>query len=235
VRLSVFDCKAYCFLILCIFCAALAVAQDQPPQVFISNSGDWQDVYSVMQYTTIAGGSGYFLVSARHSTLLLNQLNRENDYLIVSSLKSPYVIGYKPVLESRGFTKIDELKANNINLELAKKLIPGISDFIVIDDSYGYNAISVAPYAAISKSYVLFANKRNINQVYTFLKSRNVRTLIEYGQLDREVKDRLQEFSPEIISEQDRFLNNQKVLSRWFSLAGQMCRTRSRIIYRAAI
>jgi hypothetical protein len=168
-----------------------------------------------MQYSVLSGSTGFFLVSTRHSTLLINQLSPTSSYLIVSSSKNPYVLGYKTVLESRGFSKIEEIRSVNPNLDLARRLPNTVRDFIIIDDSYGYNAVSVAPYSAVSKSYVIFTNRRNINLVYDFLKSRTVDSLIIYGQVDREVKDRLTEFNPEKIDEGDRFLNNQKIVDKY--------------------
>jgi len=206
------------FFALIIALFLISVVHAQQPNVYISNSGDWEDVYSVMLYSSITGGTGYFLVSTRHSTLLINQLNKNNNFLIVSSSDNPFVVGYKSVLESREFDNVEEIRANNINIEMANRLPDTVKDFIVIDNSYGYNAISVAPYAALSKSYVLFANSRNINQVYTFLKSKSVNSLLIYGQLDKEVKDRLAEFNPETINEQDRFLNNQKIVDKYQAL-----------------
>ncbi|MEM2138540.1 MAG: hypothetical protein QXM96_00085 [Candidatus Woesearchaeota archaeon] len=187
-------------------------------KTYISNSANWQDVYSTMQFSVLSGGNSFFLVSTRHSTLLINQLNKNNKNIIVSSSQKPFVVGYKQVLESKGFENVEELKFNNINLELGKRLPNKVINFIVVDDSYGYNSISVAPYAALSSSYVLFANKKNIDQVYNFLKSRTVNTIIIYGQVDREVKDKLNEFNPEIINEQDRFLNNQKIVDKYQEL-----------------
>ncbi len=197
-----------------IFILPFLYAQELP-STYVSNSADWQDVYSTLQYSGIMGSSGYFLVSTRHSTLLVNQLNKNNNIVIVSSSQKPYVIGYKSVLESRGFSNAEEIRANNVNLELGRRLPGEVRDFIIIDDSYGYNSISVAPYAAISKSYVLFANRRTINQIYDFLKSRTLNSVLIYGQVDREVKDRLSEFNPETINEGDRFLNNQKIVDKY--------------------
>lgn len=202
------------FIFMFLLVISFVYAQEEP-QIFVSNSGNWQDVYSVMQYSTLRGATGYFLVSTRHSTLLINQLNRESNTLIVSSSNNPYVVGYKSVLQSRGFETVDELRSPNVNLDLARRLPDTVVDFIVIDDSYGYNAISVAPYAALSRSFVLFANKRNINQISSFLNSRDVNSVLLYGQLDREVKDSMDEFNPEVINEQDRFLNNQKIVDKY--------------------
>lgn len=182
---------------------------------FVSNSANWQDVYSVMQFANLNGGNSFFLVSTRHSTLLLNQLNKNNNIVIISSNQKPFVVGYKQVLESKGFEYVEELRLNNINLELGKRLPNSVIDFIIVDDSYGYNSISVAPYAALTHSYVLFANKKNINSVYDLLKSRTLNSILIYGQVDREVKEKLSEFKPEIINEQDRFLNNQKIVNKY--------------------
>jgi hypothetical protein len=188
---------------------------------YISNSGNWQDVYSVMQYSALTGSTGYFLVSTRHSTLLINQIDRNADVTIVSSSDNPYVVGYKPILESRGFQSVEEIRAKSTNLDLAGRLPSDIRNFIILDDSYGYNAISVAPYATVSRSFVLFANRRNINQVAAFLNNRQVDGIILYGQVDREVKERLSSFDLEIINEQDRFLNNQRIVDKYQEIMRQ--------------
>jgi hypothetical protein len=203
------------FIIVVLLLAFISTASSQQPTIYISNSADWQDVYSVMLYSSISDATGYFLVSTRHSTLLINQLNRNSNAVVATSSNRPYVVGYKAVLESRGFSGVEEIRANSLNLELARRLPPAVNDFIILDDSYGYNAISVAPYGALSKTYVLFANRRNINQVHAYLASRNVNSLIIYGQVDREVKERLEDYNPETINEGDRFLNNQKIVDKY--------------------
>ncbi len=206
-------------IILLALLISLSSVYAQQQGTYVSNSADWQDVYSTLQYSQITGSNGFFLVSTRHSTLLISQLSKTTPTFVVSSTDKPYVVGYKNVLESRGLETVQEIKANNINLELAKRLPDEIKNFIVIDDSYGYNAISVAPYATISKSFVLFANKQNINLVNTFLRDREIDQLLLYGQVDREVKNTLNDLNPEIINEQDRFLNNQKIVDKYQELS----------------
>ncbi|MBN2422093.1 hypothetical protein JXB41_02610 [Candidatus Woesearchaeota archaeon] len=200
-----------------ILIAVLQLAYAFEPQQIISNSADWQDVYSTLLYGKLQGKPSYFLVSSRHSTLLISQLPKtEKRIWVINSKKNPYIIGYKGILESQGF-EVEEFSYDNSNLELAKKL-EGITKFIIIDDSYGYNAISVAPYAVLNNAYVLFANRRNINLIYSFLESVKVDELLVYGQVDREVKTRLEEFNPEFISLGDRFLNNQALVDKYQEL-----------------
>jgi hypothetical protein len=200
-------------LLLLTLSSAIAQNTDDYGQVII-NSANWQDVYSGMLYANLIGVKGNFLVSNRHSTLLLNQISPSGGkVLLASSDKTPYVIGYAGVLRSRDF-EVDELSSSEINIELATKL-SDIKRFIVVDDSYGYNAISVAPYAVLDKAYVLFVDRRNINRVFSFLSSRGVDELVLYGQVDREVKDRLAEFNPTVINEGDRFNNNFKIVDMY--------------------
>ncbi len=187
----------------------LAIAESH----VVSNSANWQDVYSVMLYGNLAEKTPYFLVSSRHSALLADQLPKtEEGILVISSRKSPYAFGYKGLLESKGLS-CEEQQYDNINLEMAKRL--DTTKFVMIDDSYGYNAISVAPYAVISDSYVLFANKKNINQVAAFLEGRRPTKIILYGQLDKEVKERLSQYSPETINTGDRFEDNHKIVDKF--------------------
>ncbi|MFH0874688.1 MAG: hypothetical protein V1859_02035 [archaeon] len=200
------------FLVTVLFVSSIAVVAALTPDYVISNSADWQDVYSTMLYGNLMKKTPYFLVSSKHSTLLINQIPKtENGVWVFSSKKNPYVVGYKGILESYNYPT-EEFNYENINIELAKKLT-GIKKYIIIDDSYGYNAVSVAPYAVLNDAYVLFTSRKNINQIYSYLKSGTVSEILIYGTVDREVKDRLAEFSPIIINKADRFENNQEIVN----------------------
>lgn len=184
----------------------------------ISNSEDWRDVYSIIQYANLQGKKSEFLVSQRHSSILLNTLPAESDIELISSSSYPFTTGFESMLNSRGFT-VEELSSASINLDLAGKLTD-IKDFIIIDDSYGYNAVSVAPYAQISNSYVLFADRNNINAVDSFLSDRNPDEVIIFGHVNREVKDTLSKYNPEIINNGgDRFANNLEIVKKYLEIS----------------
>ena len=189
-------------------------AYAEKPGRILSNSEDWRDVYSVIMYGNLVGTPANFLVSDKHATLILNSIQKDSHIWAISSKKVPYLIGYKNVLESKGYTA-EEFVFDNANIELAKKL-DSISNFIVIDDSYGYNAISVAPYAAVTKSYVLFADKSNIKDIDKFLSATKISRILIYGNVDREVKSALSKFNPEVINKDgDRFLNNIEIVKKY--------------------
>jgi len=182
-------------------------------QRIIVNSEDWKDVYSAMLYGSFNGETTDFLVSDKHATLILNAIPKTESIKAFSSEKNPFIIGYKSILENNGYSA-EEYIYDGFNLELAKLL--DVSNFIIIDDAYGYNAISVAPYAIVSESFVLFADRTNIRDVDNFLSDRVVDNLIIYGHVDREVKNTLQKYNPEIINKEgDRFLNNIEVVKKY--------------------
>jgi len=195
-----------------------ADAKALTPDYVISNSEDWRDVYSSILYANLIKADSGFLVSKRAATLLLNTIDRKNQNIqIISSSRNPYIVGYKVIVESGGFTA-EELTFNDVNLELAKKLT-GITKFIVIDDSYGYNAISVAPFAVTDNWYVLFADSRKIASVDSLLSGRKVDKMIIYGNVDRAVLSRLSKYNPEIINKEgDRFENNIEIVKKYMAV-----------------
>ncbi|MFH1637523.1 MAG: hypothetical protein ABIB71_03805 [Candidatus Woesearchaeota archaeon] len=198
-----------------IIMAAFAVATLEDSDYVLSNSDDWRDVYSSVQYATLSGKDFGFLVSEKHALSVVNTISRNLNIGLVSSDTSPFFMGYKSFLESKGFSTVSEDVLRNVNLELAERL-PDITNFIIMDDSYGYNAIAAAPYAATKKSYVIFANRENIGAVEDFLDSKPaIGELLIFGHVDREVKEQLSRFNPEIINKEDRFDNNVEIVKRY--------------------
>ena len=180
----------------------------------VSNSEDWRDVYSTMIYANLLSKASNFLVSEKHAPLLLNSISKNSVIQVISSKKVPYIFNYKNIIEARGFPEPEELEFDNVNLELAK-MLTDINSFIIIDDSYGYNSISVAPYAILTKSYVLFVDNNNINSVMSFLADKNLENIIIYGHVDRQVKDALAIYNPKIINLEDRFDNNIEIVKEY--------------------
>ncbi len=210
-------------LLVLISSSAYALTEDEIQRVII-NSADWRDVYSGVMYSNLQGKTSNFLVSTRHSTLLINQLDKnQKNTLVVSSKKNPYVVGYRPLLESRGFV-VEEITINSANIELARRL-DTITNYVILDDAYGYNAISAAPYAMTKRSFVLFADKTNANTIADFLTQRKnagkLNEVILYGTLDREVKTELSGFTTITINKGDRFENNVELVKRYQQIKDQ--------------
>jgi len=192
---------------------ALVSAQDH----VISNSEDWKDVYSVLHYGTLEGLGKDFLVSTRHGPILLHGLKKEKDVMIVSSRSRPFVFNYEDMVLNDGFAGAEELIVDDANLELIERL-PEINNFVIVGDTYGYNAMAVAPYAVVNNAWVFFANRINVDEIDVILEGRNVDELLIYGFVDREVKETFDKYGPEIIDTGDRFKDNVQIVEKYLEI-----------------
>lgn len=203
--------KIILILVAVLLLSSIVKAED-PSQILV-NSERWQDVYSTLLYGSLDSKTANFLVSDKHSVIILNSIAKGSHVWVISSKDMPYVIGYEDILEARGYT-VEEFVYDNANLELAERL--DVTNFIIVDDSYGYNAISVAPYAVASNSYVIFADRTNLRDVESFFEGRTVDNIVIYGIVDREVREALSVYNPEIINEEgDRFANNIEIVKKY--------------------
>ena len=207
----------YVLLLLYIVLITSFVSAQQTFTHLVSNSEDWKDVYSTILYARHKGVGVDFLVSTRHGPILMSGIKKDNYVRVISSSTVPFVLNYDGDLRSNGYTNADEQVFDNANLELIKDL-PNIENFIIIGNTYGYNAIAVAPYAVIDKSWVFFADRVNIAEIESILSNRNVKELIIYGFVDREVRNALSSFNPEIIDTGDRFKDNTLIVDKYFKI-----------------
>lgn len=184
--------------------------------LIITNSQDWRDVYSVEIFGNLMEINTLFLTGQRHATIIHFSLPKTN-IEIVSSSDDPYVVGFDTMLEGQGFDDVTEVAYDNVNLELARRL-EGVNKFVVVDDSYGYNALAVASFASMADYYVLFADERTIGQVLDYLSNIDVQDVMIFGQTDRDVRDALQVYNPELINTGDRFDNNIEIVKRYLAL-----------------
>ena len=151
--------------------AVSAQGQEEPGQIIV-NSQDWRDVYSAMLYGSLTNRPVSFLVSDRHSGLILNSIPSSSHLWIINS-PTPYVTGFAGFAEGKGYT-VENFDFDSSNFEFADEF--ETESFILVDDAYGYNAIAVAPYAVASRSYVIFADRDNIDEVSDLLAQKNAAT-----------------------------------------------------------
>lgn len=199
-------------LLLSIFIMSFVSAQEFD-QV-ISNSEDWKDVYSALHYSNLLGKQGDFLVSTKHGDLLLDGIDRDKEIMVISSKDDQYVPNYPSKIEGEGFPEPEEKKVDSANLELIQDM-ENIDNFIVVGDSYGYNAMAVVPYAVLTNSWVFFADDRNIYDIDQILSERDVEDIIIYGFVDGEVRDTLSKYDPESINKEDKFENNIEIVEKY--------------------
>lgn len=183
----------------------------------VIDSQDWIDVYSGMLYARLIGERSLFMTSKKYVTILPNVLGVGDTVIIIESERVPFASNLAGTMRRQGYypeTTIFSRGGSALNLELAKRL--NITRFIIVDPTYGFNAVSVAPYAIQSNAYVLFAEDKNIDQVATYLSSLpKVENLLIYGSVSDSVLQKLSGFSPEIINTGHRYKDNIEILKKY--------------------
>ncbi|MFH0737517.1 MAG: hypothetical protein V1827_02380 [Candidatus Micrarchaeota archaeon] len=189
-------------IVILLFILALSSAEDY----VVINSMDGRDVLSGVYYANVldlpvkympnpGGDPDLFVakVGSGHEILLV-QGSLPVSGLVESGLKAKNN-------DIEVYASADGLTTN---LALAKK--SGADRFIVVDSAYADGAISVLPYAALTHSYVLLADKNNAGLVKGAVSGK---TVIIYGYVDEEVKIALAAMDPEIIGKgEDKFEDN---------------------------
>ncbi len=198
----------YLLLLVLFLIFPIVFAEDQ----VVINSKEWQDVALGLLYARLMDIDANFIIEEAQGVQLYREILNTNlrDVLLVES-DNNFITGYEALLRNRGFN-VERVVFSNpyeTNLWLAERVISklGIDSFIVLNDEFGYNTVSVAPYALLTNSFILYASKHNINSIYDFLK-KNAKRVIIYGHVDREVKKKLVEFNPDIINTGDKYLDN---------------------------
>lgn len=188
----------------------------QTPDSVMINSKNWQDVYSGVLYGKLSGIPHNFLVSERHALIYYQTLDTNLPDILLLESDQQYYSGFEEGLEDLGFS-VERVEEQNMNLALARRLVDerNIRSFILLDDAYGYNAISAAPYAVLSKSYVLFVNEQTIEDIVDFLSEVQPVNLLQVGFLNREIQTSLEGFSMEVIDAGGRFDNNVALVKKF--------------------
>lgn len=195
--------------------AGVTISASAASDQVVINSADWQDVFLGAHFASLNNINAKFLVNSEHAEILLQTLDKnKKNILIIESNKTPFVFSFKTNLESAGFS-VEEIISSgaSLNIELSKRA--NLKNFIIVSDTYGYDAISVEPYASQEKFFILFTNKKNIDEIYSFLKANGVDKMLIYGLTDFEVSTRLAEFNPVLINKGSRFDNNIELLKRY--------------------
>jgi len=199
----------FVFALCLVFTLSLVYAEDY----VVSNSADWQDVYSAVLYANLRGLNSDFLVSTSHGPTLLDGINKNNDLIIISSKDNPLVFNYPSLARSKGFNSVEEIEVSSANLELIREL-PNIRNFIVVGDAYGYNSMAVVAYSLATDSWVFLANRGNIDEIDSILQGRADKIIL-YGYVDSEVTETLSKYDPEIINTGDRFQDNIEIVKKY--------------------
>ena len=191
------------------------------PTQYITNSKDWRDVYLTLHYADLSGESSFFIRSAEHGTKVLPYfVSKSEPVVIVESETEAFIPDYEAYLKTLGFQNVSTLKTTHPYLlqeqllEMLKNNSVPILGFVLVDDAYGYDAVSVAQYAFKYKRWVLFTTKENRNRISSILEANPDQAILFYGHMRREIADALSNFNMDKIDNQSRFKNNMELAER---------------------
>ncbi|MDD5171463.1 MAG: hypothetical protein PHF60_00310 [Candidatus ainarchaeum sp.] len=171
------------------------------------NSNDGRDVLSGIFYANAMGLPVKFMpLPGGNADVFAAKVGSNHDILLIQG-STPISSFVESNLKNKNntVTVYTSTDASATNLDLAKR--SGATSFIIVDSSYSDSALSVLPYAALTKSYVILANSNNIASVKETVKDAD--KIIIFGLVDQEVKDELAEFNPEILGKgEDKYEDN---------------------------
>ncbi len=213
----------YLIAILVVFIVSFTIPLVNAKSEIVINSRDWHEVYSGLLYTELRSNNEtahYVLPDTGQGVALYKEglINKNNSIILIES-KKPAIFGYESQLLGARYNVSEVISEDDLNFELGKKITEEkkIKNFIIIDGALGYDSIAVAPYAILTNSYVLYTDKNNINQITSFL-DENADKIMIYGRVEREVREKLKKFNPEIINNEDRYLDNIEIVKKFIEI-----------------
>lgn len=191
-----------------LFIAPIAFAEN----LVAINSVDGRDVLSGIFYANAKGLPVRFMpVPGGSSDTFSAKVGSGFDILLIQSSTNP-VSGFAES-ELSNKNKVEVLTTSDgarTNLDLAAR--SGASSFIVVDSAYSDSAISVMPYAAATKSYVLLADKTNAAEVAQITAGKKV---MIFGYVDSAVRDGLAASNPTVVGAgDDKYVDNIALVGR---------------------
>ncbi len=186
----------------------------------VVNSLDGRDVLSAIYYANLIGDHVVFVPPEYAPEVVLAKVGVNKSVFLIESKHHPIFINLKEELEKKGnrvtlYISEDPIETNRELGERARA-----NAFVLVDDVYGYSAVSVLPYAKLRGMYLLFTNASNAEEVARYLEGRGPREVLVYGYVDEAVLDALDErgISYYRIDTGDKFKDNIEIVKRYFML-----------------
>jgi len=187
-------------------------------KMVVINSEDWHDVYTGIIYAKLSGLEVHYVAEKTQGLQLAEEvLPKYKDEILLIESEKPIVFGYQSHLERAGFTVEKYTSSDYLETSLYLARRTKANGYIVVDGSLGYDAMSIAPYALLTNSSVIFAESRNIEDIRNFLEQQE-KNIILYGRVDREVKELLSPLSSTIINYGGIYENNVRIVSKFMDI-----------------
>lgn len=198
-------------LMLLLFAFPLAFAENY----VVINSKSGLDVLSGIYYANAIGIGARFMPFNGNYQLTAAKVGSGRDILLIQSANTPVTTFLENELRKSNKVTLYSVSADGFktNLDLAEK--SGVNKFIIIDPSFGQNAISVISYAKMTKSYVIFAYSGNVDNVVKFLDRKDSPQVTIFGYVDSATRKKLEKYSPTVIGKgEDKYEDNVELVSK---------------------
>jgi hypothetical protein len=165
-------------------------------------------------YSKFKGNEFQLINSLEEAKILSMELNKKAQHIIFESKPNSIVKNFREFLQVRGFENVKSKyfeDYQSMQFEFFEELKNDINGLIIIHDDFGYDALSVSPYALLNKYFVLFYNENLKDKIIKTLNENNALNVIFYGEfLDRPWKKIKNKFS--IIDEKSFLKNNLAII-----------------------
>lgn len=170
------------------------------------NSNDWKDVYQGLMFGKLIDKDVDFILSPNLAREVVDSIPQTAEtVLLLQTSGKEELAGIETLLEQRTLTVRTVAGSTDLGIRLASSMTP--KGYIVVDEHYPYNAISVTPYALLNEYFVLFADDFTIDEVVDII-SEQPGPVITYGLINSRVKEELSQFNPVVIERGGKFDNN---------------------------
>ena len=167
-------------------------------EVDLVNSQNWEDVYSVLLYSTLRGETALFLTS--ESIASVTRIMPINlDVNVIDSESEPLIQNLRSQLASAGYNVLSQRESNSLNLDLD----PRTGNYALISDGNYRASISLASYAANNNYWVLIVNEDNVDQVVQRISTAN--NVLAVGNFRRDLLVDLEPYFTEWINNNNVF------------------------------
>lgn len=179
--------------------------------VYLADSKDWKDVFSIMLYSSQQGQSGVFLNSESIASVI-KLLPIDQEVVVFESSSSPLIANVEGQLSSAGYEVSTREKAESFNLLLAPE---GVTYYLIAEENYKM-AASLASLAANRGGWVFIINSDNVDEVVSRLGSGT--SVVAVGNFRRDVLSEIRPFVTEWINNNNVYLDSQDLAKRFENL-----------------
>lgn len=179
--------------------------------IYLADSKDWKDVFSVMLYATEQGQQGVFL-STESIASVIKLLPADQHVDVFESSSSAMISNVEGQLSSAGYDVATREKADNFNILLAPS---GVPYYLVAEENFKM-AATLASLASNKGGWVFIVNSDNVGDVVDKLGGATEVTAV--GNFRRDVLDEIRPFVTEWVNNNNVYKDSEELAKKFDNL-----------------